>query len=216
MIKVFLVDDHAVVRDGLRAVLEAHPEISVVGDARNGQQAIAQLETLDPDVVIMDVWMPELNGFDATRKMLEIAPGIKVIFLTMLGTQEHVCRALDAGASGYLLKESAGREVVEAVLVVASGEHYFSQAITQTILGTYVHGHKQQPGANRLERLSAREREVLQLVVEGKSSAEIGEMLHLSTKTIESYRSRMMQKLEIDDLPTLVRFAIQQGLIPLT
>ncbi len=216
MIKVFLVDDHTIVRDGLRAVLEGHPEITVVGDFANGRQAAGQVTALQPDVVIMDIWMPEENGFDATRRILEIDPAVKVIFLSMLGTPEHVYRALQAGASGYLLKESAGREVVVAVLAVAAGSQYFSQAIAGMLVTNYLNVHNSQIEKSPLERLSQREREVLQMVVEGKSSAEVGQLLHLSTKTVETYRSRMMHKLGVSDIPSLIKLAIQLGLIPLT
>lgn len=215
MIRVMLVDDHTVVREGLKAVLEAHPRIQVVGDVASGKEAIRLVADLHPDVVIMDIWMPEMDGIVTTRRILEIDLQVKVIFLTMLGTPEHVQRALQAGGSGYLLKESAGREVVEAVLAVEAGHQYLSQAVTRILANIYL----SQPGhaslQTRLERLSQREREVLDLVVRGKSSAEIGELLHLSPKTVESYRSRLMRKLEIEDLPSLVRFAIQQGLLPL-
>lgn len=216
MIKVFLVDDHTIVRDGLRAVLEGHPEITVVGDFANGRQAAGQVTALQPDVVIMDIWMPEENGFDATRRILEIDPAVKVIFLSMLGTPEHVYRALKAGASGYLLKESAGREVVVAVLAVAAGTQYFSQTIAGMLVTNYLNVHNSQIEKSPLERLSQREREVLQMVVEGKSSAEVGQLLHLSTKTVETYRSRMMHKLGVSDIPSLIKLAIQLGLIPLT
>jgi len=215
MIRVMLVDDHTVVREGLKAVLEAHPRIQVVGDVSSGEEAIRLLADLRPEVIIMDIWMPEVNGFEATRQILEINPQVKVVFLTMLGTPEHVQRALQAGGSGYLLKESAGREVVEAVLAVDAGQQYLSQAVTRMLASTYLGQPGQAPPRARLERLSQREREVLEWVVRGKSSVEIGEILHLSPKTVESYRSRFMHKLEIEDLPSLVRFAIQQGLLPL-
>lgn len=216
MIKVILVDDHAIVRDGLRAVLEGHPEINVVGDFSNGREAASQVKALQPNVVIMDIWMPEENGFITTRNILEIDPKIKVIFLSMLGTPEHVYRALQSGASGYLLKESAGREVVVAVLAVAAGTQYFSQTIAEMLVASYINKHNPEEAKSPLERLSQREREVLQLVVEGKSSAEIGQRLHLSTKTIETYRSRMMHKLGVSDVPGLIKLAIQLGLIPLS
>lgn len=216
MIRIFLVDDHTIVRDGLRAVLEGHPEITVVGDFSSGRQAASQVKALQPDVVIMDIWMPEENGFDATRRILEIDPAVKVIFLSMLGTPEHVYRALQAGASGYLLKESAGREVVVAVLAVAAGTQYFSQTIAGMLVTNYINVHNPQAEKSPLERLSQREREVLQMVVEGKSSAEVGQLLHLSTKTVETYRSRMMHKLGVSDIPSLIKLAIQLGLIPLT
>ena len=214
MIRVMLVDDHTVVREGLRAVLDAHPQIQVVGDVSSGQDAARRVEELHPDVVIMDIWMPEVNGFEATHRLLKIDPQVKVVFLTMLGTPEHIQRALAAGAWGYLLKESAGREVVEAVLAVAAGERFFSETITRT-MGAYL----EQPVSGgpqiRLDRLTRREREILELVVQGKSSAEIAVELLLSPKTVDSYRSRLMHKLGIDDLPGLVRYAIQQGLLPL-
>jgi DNA-binding NarL/FixJ family response regulator len=216
MIKVVLVDDHAIIRDGLRAVLEGQPDICVVGDFSSGRQAARQVKALKPDIVIMDIWMPEENGFDATRNILDIDPSIKVIFLSMLGTPEHVYRALQAGASGYLLKESAGREVVVAVQAVAAGTQYFSQTISAILVKSYINKHHTEEQKSPLERLSQREREVLQLVVEGKSSAEVGQLLHLSTKTIETYRSRMMHKLGVSDIPGLTRLAIQLGLIPLT
>ena len=214
-IKVFIADDHAVVRDGLRALLEANPEITVVGDASDGRQAVSQVMALNPDVVIMDISMPELNGIDATHQLLEHNPKMGVIILSILGTSEHVFRALQAGARGYLLKESAGREVVDAVLNVADGRRYLSQPITETLVVDYVRQREQAQEKTPLDSLSPREREILKLVLEGKSSAEIGKQLFLSAKTVETYRSRMMRKLGISDIPTLIKFAIQHGLISL-
>ncbi len=215
-IKVFIADDHTVVRDGLRALLEAQPEITVVGDASDGRQAVSQVMALNPDVVIMDINMPELNGIDATHQILEHSSKVGVIILSILGTTEHVFRALQAGARGYLLKESAGREVVDAVLAVASGKRYLSQPITETLVVDYVRQREQAQEKTPLDALSPREREILKLVLEGKSSAEIGKQLFLSAKTVETYRSRMMRKLGISDLPGLVKFAIQHGLISLS
>ncbi len=214
--KVFIADDHAVVRDGLRALLEAHPDITVVGDASDGRQAVSQVLALNPNVVIMDISMPEVNGIDATRQILEHNPEVKVIILSMLGTSEHVFRALQAGAKGYLLKESAGREVVDAVLAVAAGRRYLSQPITDTLVIDYVRQREQFPEKTLVDTLSHREREILKLVLEGKSSAEIGNLLFLSAKTVDTYRSRMMRKLGVSDLQGLVKFAIQHGLISLS
>ncbi len=214
-VKVLIADDHAVVRDGLRALLEAHPEITVVGDASDGRQAMSQVFSLSPDVVIMDISMPDLNGIEATRQLIERSPQLKIIILSILGTSEHVFRALQAGARGYLLKESAGREVVEAVLAVAEGKRYLSQPIAETLVADYVRQRELAAEKSPLELLSAREREILKLVLEGKSSAEIGKQLFLSAKTVETYRSRMMRKLGVSDLPGLVKFAIQHGLISL-
>jgi DNA-binding NarL/FixJ family response regulator len=213
-INVLLADDHAIVRDGLRALLEANPEIKVVGDAANGKEAVDQVEKLDPDIVVMDISMPDMNGIVATRRILESKPGIRIIVLSMLGTADNVFHALQAGAKGYLLKESAGREVVEAVQTVYAGEMYFSRPITNTMINDYMQARIETQN-DSLESLSMRENEILCLVVEGKTSAEIGKKLNLSPKTVESYRSRMMQKLGISDLTELVKFALKNGLISL-
>ena len=215
MIKVFLADDHAVVREGLRYLLEAQEDITVVGDVGTGRQAVTEVKRLAPDVVVMDVSMPDMNGIEATGRILEILPQTRVLILSMQSSAEHVYRALQAGAHGYLLKESAGKVLVEAVRSVHSGGRYLSPGITETLVNDYLHQRALTVEASPLERLSRREREVLQLVVEGRSSAEIGEMLSLSPKTVDTYRSRLMQKLEISDMPTLVKFAIQHGLTSL-
>ena len=212
-ISVIIADDHAVVRDGLRALLEANPDIKVVGDAANGDQAVSLALSLQPDVVIMDISMPGINGIDATQRILEISPQVRVIILSMLGTPEHVFRALQAGARGYLLKESAGREVVEAVQAVYGGKVYLSQPVCDTVIGDYLQLRSQVQKKDPLECLSQREREIFPLVVEGKTSAEIAQILFLSPKTVESYRSRMMHKLGVTDLSSLIRFAIQEGLL---
>jgi DNA-binding NarL/FixJ family response regulator len=211
-INVIIADDHTIVRDGLRSLLEANPEIKVIGDAANGREVMDQVRELKPDVVIMDISMPELDGINATRQILEAYPTIRVIILSMLGTADHVFHALQAGARGYLLKESAGREVMEAVQSVYAGGMYFSRPITHTMVDDYMQARAEtQPDS--LESLSLRESEILCLVLEGKTSAEIGKSIHLSPKTVESYRSRMMQKLGISDLPELIKFAIKHGLI---
>jgi DNA-binding NarL/FixJ family response regulator len=213
-IKVVLADDHTIVRDGLRALLEANPEIRVVGDAADGNQVVDQVKELQPDVVVMDILMPELNGIEATRMILESFPQVRVIILSMLGTADHVFRALQAGVRGFLLKESAGREVVEAVEAVYAGEMYFSRPITHTLVNDYMQM-REESDTETIEKLSLRENEILCLVVEGKTSAEIGRDLHLSPKTVESYRSRIMQKLGISDMPELIKYAIKHGLITL-
>jgi DNA-binding NarL/FixJ family response regulator len=213
-INVVLADDHTIVRDGLRALLEADPAIQVVGDAADGRQVIDQVEEHRPDVVLMDISMPGLNGIEATRKIREIEPRVRVIILSMLGTADHVFHALQAGVSGYLLKESAGREVAEAVHSVYTGELYFSKPITHTLVSDYIQ-HREAGQKGPIETLSLRESEILCLVVDGKTSSEIGEYLHLSPKTVESYRSRMMQKLGVSDLTSLIKFAIKNGLISL-
>ncbi len=214
-ITVFLADDHAVVRDGLRLLLEAQPDMRVIGDAANGHETVRRVARLCPDVVVLDIAMPELNGIEAARQMGQVCPATHVIILSMYSTTEHIYQALQAGARGYLLKESAGIEVVNAVRAVHAGQRYLSPQISDRIVDDYIRQRQAAQATNPLARLSSREREVLQLVAEGKSSAEIAGILSLSLKTVETYRSRLMHKLGISDLPGLIRFAIQHGLTPL-
>lgn len=210
IITVFLADDHTVVRDGLRSLLESQPDIKVIGDAANGRIAVLEVNRLRPNIVIMDIAMPELNGIEATYKICQSSPLSQVIILSMHSTTEHINRALQAGVSGFLLKESAGIEVICAVRAVYAGHRYLSQKIMDKLIQDY----RQQvvEKGNPLSLLSPREREVLQLVVEGKTNTEIANILSLSPKTVETYRSRMMGKLDISNLPALVKFAIQHGL----
>ena len=214
-ISVFLADDHAVVRDGLRALLEAQPDMRVIGDAANGRETVRRVARLCPDVVVLDIAMPELNGIDAAQEIGQDSPTTQVIILSMLSTTEHIFRALQARVRGYLLKESAGVEVVNAVRAVHAGQRYLSQKISDRIVDDYIRQRQAAQAQGPLAHLSLREREVLQLVAEGKSSAEIAGSLSLSLKTVETYRSRLMRKLGIRDLAGLVRFAIQHGLTPL-
>ena len=214
-ITVFLADDHAVVRDGLRAILETQGDIRVVGQAADGREAVRQVQHLCPDIVVMDIAMPELNGIDATQQIREACPTTRIVILSVHATTEHIFRALRAGAKGYLLKESAGQEVADAVRAVHAGRRYLGLQITERVIDDYVLQRQVDEGRSPLERLSAREREILQLVVEGNSSAEIAEILRISPKTVETYRSRLMHKLGLGDLPSLVKFAIQHGLTPL-
>lgn len=215
IITVFLADDHAVVRDGLRFLLEAQHDIKVVGNAANGRDAVHQVTQLCPAVVVMDITMPEMNGIEATREIIRVCPSTQIIILSMHSTTEHIFRALQAGARGYLLKESAGIEVVNAVRAVYAKQRYLSSKISDRLIDDYMRQRQTTEVPSPLARLSSREREVLQLVVEGQTSAEIADILSLSLKTVETYRSRLMHKLGIGDIPTLVKFAIQHGLTPL-
>jgi DNA-binding NarL/FixJ family response regulator len=210
IITILLADDHTVVRDGLRALLDSQDEIRVIGVASGGRQAVKMTMELCPSIVLMDIAMPELNGIEATRQIRECCPDSQVVILSMYATSEYVYRALQAGALGYLLKESAGTEVVQAIQAVGTGKMYISRKI-KTTLGNNISDQKKSP----LERLSRREREVLQLTVEGKSSLQIAEILSLSSKSVDTYRSRIMKKLEVRDMPMLVKFAIQHGLTSL-
>ena len=215
MITILLADDHAVVRDGLRFLLEAQPDLEVIADGGNGREAVRQAAQQCPDVAILDIAMPELNGIEALRQINTICPDTQVIILSMHATTQHILQALQAGARGYLLKESAGSEVVEAVHAVHAGRRHLSQKISDKVIDDFARLREPDEVQQPLARLSHREREVLQLVVEGKSSGEIAEILSLSISTVDTYRSRLMHKLGIGDLPGLVKFAIQQGLITL-
>jgi len=215
-ISILLADDHAVVRDGLKALLQQHQDLDVVGEASTGTGAVRQTADLKPDVVVMDIAMPDQNGIDAASEIRRAHPDTQIVMLSVHATSEHVFRALKAGATGYVLKESAGQEVVDAVNAVFAGRRYFSPLVRQMIESGAV-GSAVEPDRDSrspIERLSPREREVLQLVVEGWSSADIGLRLGLSPKTVETYRSRVMVKLGIHDLPGLVRFAVAHGLTP--
>ena len=212
MIRVILADDHAVVGDGLRVLLDAQSDVEVVGAAANGRQAVRLVGELHPDVVVMDIAMPELNGIEATQQIHDALPATQVLVLSMHSTTEHIFRALQAGARGYLLKDSAGAEVVDAVRVAHSGRRYLSQKIASTVVDDYI---SERHRASPLDSLSPRARQILQLVAEGKSRAEAAAMLFLSPKTVDTYRSWMMQKLDIGDLPSLVKFAIQHGVTQL-
>jgi DNA-binding NarL/FixJ family response regulator len=209
---VVLVDDHAIVRDGLRAVLEAQG-LDVVGEADNGIDAIRIVQQLHPDVALVDVTMPGMNGIELTREICERAPATRVIILSMHCGSEYVSRALEAGAAGYLLKECAAREVADAIAAVRNGRRYLSRQAADLLVEDY--GRPRNAERQALESLSLREREVLQLVVEGRTSADIADLLCLSPKTIDTYRSRLMAKLGLANIPDLVKFAIRHGLATL-
>jgi DNA-binding NarL/FixJ family response regulator len=214
-ITIFLADDHAVVRDGLRALLEGQLDLEVIGEAANGREAVHEVAQHCPEVVLMDIAMPELNGIEATRQIRQVCPATQVIILSMHATSEHIFRALQAGARGYLLKEAAGSEVINAVRSVHAGQRYLSQKVSNTVVNNYIRQHEASAEQDPLARLTPREREVLQLVVEGKSSTEIADILSLASGTVNVYRSRLMRKLGLSDLPSLIKFAIRHGLISL-
>lgn len=211
-IAVFLVDDHATVREGLRFLLEAQPEIKVVGVASNGREAVHQVAQLHPDVVIMDIAMPELNGIEATLQIKSECPRSQVIILSMHSSNEQIFRALQAGARGYLLKETAGLEVATAVRAVHAGRRYLSAEVSEKLIDEYMQQRALDEAKSPLTRLSPREREILQLVVEGQASVDIAAALSISPRSVETYRRRLMQKLGITNLPDLVKFAISHGL----
>ncbi len=210
-IRVLLADDHAVVREGLAALLGAQPDIEIVGSVGDGREAVRESRRLEPDVVVMDVTMPELNGIEAAGQIHDACPATSVVMLSMHSDVEHVYRALRAGARGYLLKSSAGSEVAEAVRAAHAGRRFLSSKITESVLDDYI---RKRSTSSPLESLSPRERQILQLIAEGRTSADVARLLSLSPKTVDTYRSRMMAKLGIGDLPSLIKFAVQHGLTP--
>lgn len=212
MITVLLADDHAVVRDGLQLTLDGNSDLRVMAAAANGIEAIRLAEKYQPDVIVLDIAMPQLNGIDAIPQLRQVAPAVQIVILSMHSNPEYVLRALDAGALGYVLKESAAREVADAIRAAHSRRRYLSPQIADALIDHTIQG---RPYQNPLEGLSQREREILQMLAEGKSNHEIAEILSLSPKSVETYRSRLMTKLDIHDLATLIRFAIKNGVTPL-
>ena len=210
-INIVVVDDHGIVRDGLCALLDGHFHMKVIGSIAGGQEAVLCAERLKPDVIVMDLVLPDLNGIDATLRILAAAPLTRIVILTSCDTSEHIFRAMRAGALGYVLKESASAELVQAVLTVFAGERYLSPKVTGLLIDEFL---REGVPTSPLERLSSREREVMLLTVGGATSAEIAQSLSLSRKTVDTYRSRTMEKLGVSDLAGLVRFAITHSIAP--
>ena len=207
-IRILLADDHAVVRQGFKMILDAQPDMEIVGEAANGRDAVDLAEQLRPDVVVMDVAMPELNGIEATRRMAENAPHARVLALSMHKDSVYVREVLRAGARGYLLKDSVAADLVAAVRAVASGEGYLSPAVSDAVLDDY-----RRHVTNPIDLLTSREREVLQMLAEGKTNKEIAVILNLSVYTVDAHRGRIMEKLNLHSINELVRFAVRNGLI---
>lgn len=208
MIKILLADDHALVRHGFRMILAAQPDMEIAGEAGNGREAVELAQKLKPDVVVMDVAMPELNGIEATRRIIELAPRARVLALSMHKDAVYVREILRAGARGYLLKDSADADLLAAVRAVAKGEGYLSPGVSDAVLSDY-RRHVTDP----LDLLTSREREVLQLIAEGKTNKEIATSLTLSVYTVEAHRGRLMEKLNLHSTGELVRFAVRSGLV---
>jgi DNA-binding NarL/FixJ family response regulator len=211
-VKVLIVDDHSLLREGLKVLIESQRDMHVVGEARNGRDAVDQACVLRPDVVLMDITMPVLNGIEATRIISEHLPLSKTIILSMHHTSEHIFRAMRAGAQGYLLKESVGNEVVAAIRAVIKGQRFLGRGAE--LPAEFLNCDFADMPKSLLESLSIREHEVMQHVVEGRTSAEIALLLSLSPKSVETYRSRLMLKLGIENIPALVKFALQHGITP--
>lgn len=211
--RVVLVDDHAVVRAGLRSLLEEREDVEIVGEATDGRSAVRTVVETGPDLVLMDVSLPELNGIEATRRLLEDQPRTRVLILSVHADEEFVNRALDAGASGYLLKEADTDELTLAFRSVMNGDVYLSPAISEQVVERYLDRGDEEVPTSPLETLTPRQREVLQLVAEGNTTKQIAAKLELSVKTVETHRSDLMDRLGIHDVAGLVRFAVRTGLV---
>ena len=207
-IRILLADDHAVVRQGFKMILAAQPDMEIVGEAANGREAVELAQQLSPDVVVMDVSMPELNGIEATRRLASSVPHARVVALSMHKDSVYVREILHAGARGYLLKDSGAADLVAAIRAVASGESYLSPAVSNAVLDDY-----RRHATNPIDLLTSREREVLQMLAEGKTNKEIAGVLNLSVYTVDAHRGRIMEKLNLHSIGELVRFAVRNGLI---
>ncbi len=211
-IHILVADDHTLLRNGIRAIIEDQPDIVIVGEADNGREAVRLAAQLHPNVVLMDIAMPLLNGLEATRQIKREQPEINVLILTMYDHEEYFRQVLEVGASGYIVKKAAASELVSAIRAVNNGEAVLSPTITRLLLDDYLRKENNKPEANP-DALSPREREVLQLIAEGKTSREVADILHLSVKTVQSHRANLMQKLDLHDRGDLIKYAIQKKII---
>ena len=208
-IRVFLANSRVILLDSLQVLLEIQQDIRIVGRATNGHDAVRKIRKLRPDVAILDVELAGLNGIEASLKIAGLSPATAIVILATTASPEFIFRALQAGARGYLSREASGLELVNAIRTIREGKRYLSPKITATLIGDYISEHR---SPSPLESLTSRERNILQLVVEGSSSAQVADILSFSPKTVDTYRSRIKQKLGIHDLPALVKFAIQHGI----
>jgi RNA polymerase sigma factor (sigma-70 family) len=210
---VLIADDHGVVRKGLRLLLEQYPELTVIGEAANGREAVTMAAALSPQIVVLDVAMPILNGIEAAEQILKVNSKMGIIILTMHADESYLLRALNVGVKGYLLKESAEEDLLLAIRAVANGKPFFSRAINETLLEDYMRMLKQQGLSDTFDLLTAREKEVLQLLAEGKTNKEVAQVLDVSPYTVESHRTNLMQKLGIHNTAEIVLYAVRKRLV---
>jgi DNA-binding NarL/FixJ family response regulator len=212
-IRILLADDHTVMRSGLRLLLERQPNLTVVGEAADGREAVTLAALEEPDVVVMDIAMPHLNGVEAARQIVANNPHIAVAILSMHSDESYVIRSLKAGARAYLLKDSAEADLIEAIHAIRAGKSFFSPAVTRILKEDYMRQLGKMDAEDSYELLTNREREVLQLVAEGKSNKEVANFLNLSLYTVETHRTHMLQKLNLHSVPELILYAVRKGII---
>jgi DNA-binding NarL/FixJ family response regulator len=212
-IRVLLAEDHTIVRKGLRSILDAEDSVEVVGEAEDGRAAVEAVEHLRPDVVLMDISMPGLNGLEATRQIKRRAPHIRVLVLTMHTNEKYILQILQAGASGYLVKQAAVEELISAIQAVYRGDAFLSPSISKKVVQRYVQQGQVIAEEDSYELLTPREREVLQLIAEGHTNRDISRVLHISIKTVEVHRANLMKKLDLHSAAELTRYAIGKGII---
>ncbi len=208
-IKTLLVDDHAIMRDGIRALLSLHDDIEIVGEASEGKEAVEKAQELVPDVVVMDIAMPGMDGLEATRRIKKNNPKVKILVLTQHDNREYILSAIKAGAAGYVPKKALGSELVSAIRAVYKGDSFLYPSAAATLIKDYLRQAEEEP----YDRLTAREREILKLIAEGHTSREIADRLFISLKTVLGHRTKIMQKLDIHNRTELIRYAMRKGLI---
>jgi two-component system response regulator NreC len=213
MIRVILADDHSVMRHGLRLILEQQEDFEVLGEANDGREAVSLAEALHPDVAVLDITMPNLNGIEAARQISDKQPNVAIVVLSMHADEGYVLRALKAGARGYLLKESPEGDFVSAIRSVSEGKAFFSPAVSRLLVEDYVRRLQDKDIEDSYELLTSREREILQLIAEGKSNKDVANMLNLSLYTVETHRSNILEKLNLHSVPELILYAVRKGVI---
>jgi two-component system response regulator NreC len=212
-LRILLADDHTLLRQGLRKILQERPDWEVVAEAGDGREAVRQTLAVQPDIAILDIGMPLLNGIEATRQIVRRLPEMHILILSMHANEAYIIQALKAGAKGYLLKDSADTDLIRGVVAVASGKSFFSPAVAKVMLDDYVRHLTEKGIADRFDSLSEREREIFQLVAEGHSNKEIAELLSVSPATIETHRAHILQKLDVHNTAELVLYAVRRGVI---
>jgi two-component system response regulator NreC len=211
--KIFIADDHTIVRQGLRKILEGQADWTVAGEAGDGRDAVRQVIETSPDVAVMDIGLPQLNGIEAARQIARRAPQVKVLILSMYSDEAYVVQALQAGARGYLLKDSAGTDLIDAIQAIVDGHSYFSPAVAGVMLDDYVRRLAEKGVTDRYDALSEREREIFQLIAEGRTNKEIADLLFISTSTVETHRSHIMEKLGLHSATEITLYAVHRGII---